>query len=425
MRLSLIFLMLILLPVATGLHAWLFANDEMPKLTEQALQRLREAGVRDPVVNLEFLDISVSGEAESPEAVAQALQAIRALGPLRLRDGGARLQVTARIKGVLEGDRLRISGWLPDDAGKQTVEKVVGDLRPDLKLDTSALMTASEVRWPEGLKPPLTADSAILKPLLEKLRVPAELHMRAEGDTISISGLLPSSALKEELVSALTEVAGSRVVDPSGLQASTHVMEAPFAKVEALAALARSFFKEPPPRTFDIDQSGTPRLKGTATRQLEGEWLALLRPLTGAAKVDAQLTLLPSMLHAPGYVRQSALPAETLTKVDEALRLANPITFEAGTARLMPEEQAKLASLAPALLSAGPALSLVIGAHSDPTGQPAAEKAVGKARAEAVLSFLIEQGVPSSDISATVFDSVPAGSPQAAPAPRCVEILIK
>lgn len=424
MRLSLILLMLILLPVAAGVHAWLFLQNDLPALHDEAVRRLRAAGVRSPVVEIRFLDAVIRGEAEDPAAVQRAAAAIRTLGPLRLQPGAAQLQVTARIRGTLADDTLHITGWLPENTPPDTVRRLVAELRPDLKLDITALRTAPEVVWPEGFKPPLTAESPLLRSLVAKLHVPAEIRVTAEGDAILLSGLLPTTALKEEVVAALTEVAGTRVVDPSQLKASSHVLPAEFAKPAALAAFLRSFFEGPPPRSCLIDAEGIPHLKAPATRQQESEWLNLLRPLTGAAKVDAQLTLVPSALHAPGYQIQSQLPPQVLQSVQDALQQCR-VTFDTGATRLSAEDQVELAALAPVLLSAGPALRLVIGAHPDPAGPAAVEKAVGRARAEAVLSFLVEQGVPSTDISAVVFDPVPADSAFAPPVPRWIEIRIK
>jgi hypothetical protein len=48
MRLSLVFFMLILLPLATGVHAWLFCRENLPALTQEAVARLQAAGVRNP-----------------------------------------------------------------------------------------------------------------------------------------------------------------------------------------------------------------------------------------------------------------------------------------------------------------------------------------------------------------------------------------
>jgi outer membrane protein OmpA-like peptidoglycan-associated protein len=128
--------------------------------------------------------------------------------------------------------------------------------------------------------------------------------------------------------------------------------------------------------------------------------------------------------HFPGYQIQSKLPPETIASLREMLR-SLAVVFETGSARLLPEEQTKLATLAPALLAAGPALGLVIGAHPDPAGPEGVEKELAKARAGAVMSFLVDQGVPSADISAVAFDPVAPGSPSAPASPRSVELIIK
>ncbi|HRH96971.1 MAG TPA: OmpA family protein [Prosthecobacter sp.] len=424
MRLSLIFFMLILLPLATGVHAWLFCRDNLPALTQEAVERLKAAGVRNPVVDVRFFDIAVTGEAPDPAARQKALASIRTLVPLRLQPGADRIHVLAGLNAKLDKNILSLSGWFPEGDEINNVRYLLAGLRPDLTIRTDELRTASEVRWPEGVKTPLTTNSGLLKPIIDTLRVPAELHISAKEDEIVLAGLLPVAALKEELVAALTEIAGARVVDPAALKASPHVLPATFAKEEALAAFVRSFFSAPSPRSFDIGSDGIPHLKGAATLQMESTWLALLRPVTGAAKVDAHFTLVPSIYHFPGYQIQTKLPPDILNPLREALR-GFVVTFETGSSRLSPEEQTRLAPLAATLLAAGPALRLVIGAHPDPAGPDGVEKDVGKARAGAVMSFLVEQGVPSADISAVVFDPVPVGSPSAPAAPRSVELLIK
>lgn len=424
MRLRLLLFMLILLPMATGVHAWLFCRDNLPLLTQEAVDRLKAAGVRDPVVEVRFFDLAVSGEAPDPAARQRALASLHALAPMRLKPGAEHIVVRASLSGRLEGGTLHLSGWFPQGDEIKNLSRLLADLRPDLKLDTKELHTSDEVRWPDGVKPPLNTASPLLKPLIDTLRVPAELHIHATEEAIVLSGLLPDTALKAELVAALAESAAGRVVDPAALKASPHVETAPFAKTQQLAAFVSGYFSVPGPRAFDIQSDGVPHLSGMATRQLESVWLALLRPVTGAAKVDAQFTLLPSVYHFPGYHVQSKISPESLKPLREILR-ASAIIFEMGSAHITQEEQTKLALLAPTLLAAGPTLRLVIGAHPDPSAPVAAEKALGQARAEAVLSFLVHQGVSASDISATVFDSVPAGSPAAPASPRCVELLVK
>ncbi len=424
MRLSLILFMLILLPLATGVHAWLFCRDNLPVLTQEAVRRLQNAGVSNPVVDVRFFDIAVTGEAPDPASREKAVAAIRSLVPLRLQPGADRIYVIASIRAKLEQGTLRLSGWLPEGDEKENIMQLLHGLRPDLRIASGDLCIAPEVHWPDGVKVPLTPGSSLLKPIIDTLRVPAELHIVAKDDaTIVLSGLLPETALREEVIAALSEVAGSREVDPTALKASPHVLTADFAKREALAAFVGDFFSAPPPRSFHVRSDGIPHMDGAATREMESRWLTLLRPVTGAAKVDARLTLMPSIYHFPGYKIESKLQPEVLNPLREILR-GFTLVFEVGATRLTSEAQTRLAALAPTLLAAGPALELVIGAHPDPVGPERVEKETGRARAEAVQSFLIDQGVPAQ-MSAVVFDPVPSGSPSAPAMPRCVEFIIK
>lgn len=424
MRLSLFFLMLILLPVAAVAHAYFIAFYKLPDLRLEVLHILEKAGIREPKVDLAFLDIDIAGEAASPQAHREVVESIRRIGPLRLKPGADRLHVNASVKGNLHENRLRVSGWLPEEKDTAILRSILAELRPDLTLDTTDLLHAPEVRWPADFKAPLDATNPILAPILDTLHVPAELKVEFKEETILLSGMLPAGGLKEEIVSVLAGDSGASVVDPAGLKASPHVKAAPFAKRKLLAAFLGSFFAAPPPRSFEIRDQGRPKITGTATRKLESEWLALLRPVTGAAKVDSQLVLLPSLFHLPGYKARSQIPAATLDQLRDVLRNMMVI-FDEGSSRIPPIDQTKLAALAPSLLNAGPALGLVIGGHPDPLGDSGAETALAKSRAEAVLSFLIEQGVPGADISAVAFEPVPADSPAAPQQPRSVEILVK
>lgn len=422
MRLSLFFLMLILLPVAAGVHTWLFAKHELPGLVAEAKARLLAAGVRDPVVTLHCLDIDLAGEAADPPAHERALDAIRQIGVLRLKPQADRIHVFASVRHELGEKTLRVSGWLPEPKDVAALSALLADLRPDLQIDTSELRHAPEVRWPEDYQPPLDATDAFLAPILDSLHVPAELKIEATEDMIVLSGMLPAGGIKEALVAAISGAGAAHVVDPGGLKASPHVRPASFAKKEPLAAFAASFFAAPAPRLFEMHDQHSPRITGVATRRLESEWLALLRPVTGGAVVDSRLTLLPSEYHFPGYKTQTQLPAATLAQLRGLLR-ESTVVFESGT-RIPAAEQSRLSALAPALLNAGPALALVIAGHPDPAAADAEkETRLAKSRAEAVLSFLEEEGVPSSDITAIACDPVPPDS--AAAPPRSVEILIK
>ena len=424
MRLSLFFLMVILLPVAAVAHAYFIAFHRLPLLRSEVMGILEKAGVQSPKVDLAFLDIDIAGEAPSPQAHQQVVESIRRIGPLRLKPGADRLHVNASVKAHLHEKRLRLTGWLPEQKDAEKLTRILAELRPDLILDTTDLQHAPEVRWPNDFKPPLDATNAFLSPILDHLRIPAELKIEYKDGTLRLTGMLPDGGLKEEIISALAGDSGASEIDPSALVASPHVKAAPFAKKKTLAAFLASFFSAPPPRSFEIRDQGRPKLAGIATRKLESEWLTLLRPVTGAAQVDSQLVLLPSLYHQPGYQPRSPLPPAMLEQLREVLH-GMTISFESGTSTIPPLDQTKLAALAPSLLAAGPALGLIIGGHPDPLGDTAKEAAMAKSRAETVLSFLIEQGVPATDISATAFEPVPPGSPAAPDMPRSVEILVK
>jgi outer membrane protein OmpA-like peptidoglycan-associated protein len=423
MRLSLFFLMVILLPVAAVAHAYYIAFHRLPLLRQEVLDILGRAEVQSPKVDLAFLDIDIAGEAPSPQAHQQVVESIRRIGPLRLKLGADRLHVNASVKAHLHEKRLRLTGWLPEGKDVQKLQTILSELRPDLTIDITDLQHAPEVRWPADFKPPLDAANPFLGPILDHLRIPAELKVEFVDGTLRLTGMLPAGGIKEEIIAALSGDSDASEIDPSALRASPHVKAAPFAKKKALAAFLASFFAAPPPRSFEIKDQGRPRLTGIATRKLESEWLTLLHPVTGAAQVDSQLVLLPSLYHQPGYQPKSPLAPAIIEQLRDVLQ-GMTISFESGTS-IPPLDQTKLAALAPSLLAAGPALGLIIGGHPDPLGDTAGEHAMAKDRAEAVLSFLIEQGVPSADITAVAFEPVPPGSSAAPAVPRSVEILVK
>ena len=242
MRLNLFFLMLILLPLAAVAHAYFIAFHRLPLLRDEVVQILDKAGVTDTKVNLAFLDIDIAGKAPSPRVHQQIIESIRRIGPLRLKQDADRLFVEASIQANLHGERLRLSGWLPEEKHVTQVRHILAEVRPDLTLDASDLLHATEVRWPAAFQSPLDAENPFLGPILDMLHVPAELKVDYAGDTIRLSGLLPSGGLKEEIVSAIAGDSGASVVDPAALKASPHVNAAPFAKSQALPAFLASFF---------------------------------------------------------------------------------------------------------------------------------------------------------------------------------------
>jgi len=424
MRLSLFFLMLTLLPAAAVAHAYYIATRHAPLLRQEVLQLLEKAGVREPSVEVALLDITIAGEAPSPQAHQAAVDSIRRVVPLRLKVGADKIHVRAEVRASLEGKHLRLAGWLPESKDIQHLKALLASMRPDLLLDASALHHSPEVRWPMNFQPPLNASDSLMMPIIEKLRVPARLEITFEDGLIRLAGMLPAGAVKDEILTTLAGKAGDARIDASALQAGPQIQPATFTTDQSLSTFLASFFAAPPPRRFEIQHQGPARLRGIATRKMEMEWRTQLQPLSGPAGIESQLVLLPSLYHDPDYRARSPVPPAVLADVRGLLR-GMTISFDAGEDTPRPVDQARLAALAPSLVAAGPALALIIGGHPDPQGDPGLEMPMAKRRAESVLSFLIEQGVPSTDITAISFEPVPAGSPAAPSGPRIVEILIK
>jgi hypothetical protein len=70
--------------------------------------------VRNPVVDVRFFDIAVTGEAPDPAARQKALASIRTLVPLRLQPGADRIHVLAGLNAKLDKNTLSLNGWFPE-----------------------------------------------------------------------------------------------------------------------------------------------------------------------------------------------------------------------------------------------------------------------------------------------------------------------
>lgn len=416
MRFSIILISLALLPLMMIVHGWIFTEQQLPRLREQALEALQKNGIRSAVADVRYLDLRIAGNAADVASLEKARSAVAALGPIRTVTD--ELSIPAGVRARLDGETLSLEGWLPDEANVREAVQLLGKLRPDLSLQTEGLKADTRVRWPEGEKGPLTVDSSLLLPIVEKLRVSPWLEIIRDTEGLHIQGLLSANGARSLLLSELKpEEAGD-------LLESTHTLPAAFADPAVLLPFVKGFFAHPTPRRFFINEEDGPLIEAPATRTLESEWLALLRPVTGGRRVTLNLTFYPSEFHFPHYQPGTPLAGEQLKTLSEALT-GQLISFSERSTSLSSEEQARLAALTPLLLTAGPALRLVIGGHPDPDGNPVAEKNLARVRAEQVGSFLTEQGLPTSDVQTMAFDSVPAGTPGAPVQTRSVEILIR
>ena len=342
--------------------------------------------------------------------------------PLRLVSN--RLTILARVRARLQERTLTLDGWLPDAGSVAGVVGLLSGLRPDLEIAAEGLRDSVYVRWPEGEKLPLSGASALLKPIVEALRVAPVLEIEREETRLVVKGLLPEAGLKAGIMSALGQGMHGLRVDAEGLGVTTHALSVPFVQGNVLLPFLRSYYSTPSPGSFKITQKDGPRLTAPATRTLESAWLTLLRPVSGGARVDMRLTLYPSIYHFPGRRVETPLAEDVLIPLREGLR-GQFVSFALGSSTLGADEQARLAALLPLLLEAGPLLRLIVGGHPDPEGVPTVEGRLALARAEKVVSWLVEQGTPAADIQAVAFDPVLAGSDGAPAATRSVELLIR
>ncbi|MEN3943784.1 OmpA family protein [Prosthecobacter sp. SYSU 5D2] len=416
MRFFILLISLALLLLLVIVHGWFYTEKQLPDLHQQVLAALAKQGVRSAAADVRFLDLRIAGNAPDRAALEKARAAVLAIRPLRLVKD--ELSIPASLRARLANDILTLEGWLPEEQNIREAARLIHLLRPDLTVTTEGLHADAQVRWPESEQGPLTADSRLMAPIIENLKVAAWLEMVKDSSGIKLAGLVPANGLRGQLVKLLSGT------DATELKESAHTLPSVFSDTDSLTSFVRAFFTSPSARRFSINKEGEPMIEAAATRTLESEWLALLRPVTGGKKVISKLVFYPSEYHFPGYKPESTIPETQLENLRETLS-GQSISFDPGRQTLSAQEQAKLAALTPSLLTAGPVVKLLIGSHPDPDGNPESERKLALARAGEVHSFLVEQGLPASDVQTAAFEPVRAGTPGAPENPRTVEILIR
>lgn len=422
MRFTILLFFIALMPVMMLAHWWDFEEHRQPELRREVEKVLADAGIQGATADLRYLDLSVSGNAPDEAAALKAVGGLSAIPGLRLASN--RIVIPAQIRARLDNNRLLLDGWLPDRKAIASLAAVLKRMRPDLTIETTTLATSPLVRMPEGKDLPFTEFSPMLKPVFEALQIPSRLSIRREKNRLVLEGMLPSPKLRDAILAAVQSGRHGLNVEIGEFRVSRHALAAPFTTGNVLPDFMRSFLSTTSPGDFSIQADENPRLSANATLSLESTWLGLLRPLTRGRRADLNLTYFPSTYHFPDRPLESPLPRQTLEEV-QAQIAGQYFTFPAGSSTLSSAEQTRLASIVPALLMAGPALRLIVGGHPDPAGDMQAERTLARRRAEQVVSFLVEQGAPSSDMKALAFDPVPAGGKHAPAQPSSVEILIQ
>jgi len=422
MRFTVVLFFIALLPVMMVAHWWDFEERQQPKLRAHVERILKKAGIRGSTVDLRYLDLSVTGDAPDEAAIQTATRQIAEIGGLRVVSN--RLSILARLKATLAEERLSLEGWLPDNDSAKALAELLQTIRPDLQIVTEGVQVSPLVRLPEGEKLPLHGDSPMLQPIVDAMHVPSALEIVRKDGRLVLAGMLPSEALRKSVIEAVQSGPHGLPVEAGKLRATTFALAAPFTAEDVIVPFLRSFYGTLAPGDFSVHADENPRLTADATRTLESAWLTLLRPLTKGRRADMQLSYFPSRFHFPGRRIETALPEDSLQTVRDALA-GQFFVFAPGSTTIHAEEQTRLASLVPALLSAGPALKLIVGGHPDPAGDLKVEAGLARRRAEQVVSFLIEQGTPAAEIQTVAFDPVPVGTKHAPAQIRSVEIIIQ
>lgn len=399
MRFFIVLLALLLLPVFVGVHVMIHRSQHEPRLRDRVLEALQAAGIKQAQVRMDYLDATIFGSAPDVAARDQAAAAVGAVRGVRFSQAGNRIVVPAHVAAVLKEKRLALSGWLPDERSVQDYLKILREYRPDLELDAARLKVSPFVVTGDAENEPLSDTHRLLRPVLDAIRVPASLSVYRADDTFVVEGYLPSETLKNEIIDAVQDNAGQWKIDVTKLVATRHVAEAPFTRSRALPQFLKSYFAAPVPGTFSIDAGSDPVLIADATREMEAEWLALLRAVGGGARVDSRLTIFPSIYHLPGYRPQSQVVPGSLGPLKLALSSATTF-FDEGSTSLGPEEESKLVAVAPLVLKCGPGLTLLVGFFRQGDVESTRR---GERRAAAVKDKLIRSGVSSARLEVVQF----------------------
>ena len=428
MRLLVIVTALLLVPVFALVLEWRFDAVQRPALEEQCRLLLDKADVRAVTATLDHFNVRLAGLGRKPDDRDIAADVIHRIKGLRLSDEDNRVVVPAQITADFEGQALKLKGWVDSESSRQMAITMAARFRPEMLVSADEVRVNSHVVMGaeteiDGLKTP-----AKLADFLNSIRPPSALIVKNEDGAFRLSGYLPSETLRAQVIASIQAKPWEWPVEATKLYANVHAVDAPFASGEALPTFLQRFFDSPSPGEFSIDARNGPHMKAYATPSMEADWRRLLLPLSGSAKVQADITLLPSLMHFPDFRPQSPVDAAMLARLRAIFR-AQTIHFDKSSARLVPSEQAKLGPLVFAINAAGPEARFIVAGYDEPGGE--AGGARGKlrtGRAEAVRNALVQMGVMRGVLEIQGFDAVRSPgviSEEVRRESRRVELLVK
>ncbi len=430
MRLLVIIATVLLIPAYAVILEWCYEYQQKPKIEQQCFQWLNEAELGSVSMSLNHFDATLTGICQDPDGRDKAEKIVERLRGIRVKDGDNRVQTPAKIVAKFEKQNIQLSGWVDSDQTKRNLQSVAKQFRPDLAPTVEGIKVSPHI----VMGPPVTMAVGTvpesISSFLESIRAPSSLSVTPEGKLLRVRGYLPSIDLRARVVAALRGKPGQWELEASNLHASEHVSPAPFTKGDALPAFLKSFYDTPSPGTFSVDVRKGPQMKAFATPDVVSQWLALLLPVSGSARVPLDgITYLPSIYHYPDYKPESQLAPGVEAEPLKALLKARQIYFPSGSSTVEPSEQVKLGPLVFAINSAGPGAKFVVAGYADVGGETATYKGVIKnLRATAVKKMLVRLGAAADGLEIEQLDAARPGeviTEEARHDSRRVELLLK
>jgi outer membrane protein OmpA-like peptidoglycan-associated protein len=261
---------------------------------------------------------------------------------------------------------------------------------------------------------------ALYSEVWNAIRAHASLRVERKDGAMTVTGLLPSTELRDKVLAALAPNAVPPLQD-KGLGSGAYVKSASFTKSDALPAFLLDFFAAPGSSFFEADGSVI-RLRGMATADAAARWREILAPLGEAEEVKADLQVFPSRYHFPNYMPESKLSPQIMTALRQVLKQA-VFHFEPNRFYFLDGETARLNAATQAIAAAGREAHIIVGGYTEADGDPKAQQAAAWKRCETLVAEFRDRGLPPAQFEIVVYS--PAAVPNGADHHRVVELLLK
>jgi len=249
------------------------------------------------------------------------------------------------------------------------------------------LLRACQPNRPASTTAPAAAEQVAAPAQAPATAPPPNITLQTRGDRAEVAGQLASAQEKHRLIEALGAVFGPDKVAEQ-VQIDAHL--APAGWMDRLVQML-------------------PRLKGGDVKlALEGDHLQLdssALPEAARFSLSDEVTRVFPDFRSEGLWDRAMAALSTLKPgfgAEDLVQALNQSTirFASGSATLTADNADLLAQAATALRAAPAGTRVEVGGHSDNSGDAAANEALSRARAEAVVAALVAQGVPADRLQA-------------------------